>query len=59
MKLGNGKNKYRFKFVYETTNRKTYKNVYADNVEEAEKLFAEYYKDCLDVRILNIEEVEE
>lgn len=54
MKLGNGKNKYKFKFIYEMTNRVTIKNVYADNIEEAKKLFEEYYKDCLDVRILNI-----
>lgn len=54
MKLGNGKNKYKFKLIYEITNRVTIKYVYADNIEEAKKLFSEYYKDCLDVRILNI-----
>ena len=54
MKLGNGKNKYKFKLIYEITNRITIKNVYADNIQEAKKLFEEYYKDCLDVRILNI-----
>ncbi len=58
MKLGTGKIKYKFKFIYEITNRVTIKNVYADNIEEAKKLFEEYYKDCLDVRILDISEVE-
>ena len=55
MKLGTGKNKYKFKFIYELTNRVTVKNVYADNIEDAKKLFEEYYKDYLDVRILKIE----
>lgn len=58
MKLGTGEIKYKFKFIYEITNRVTIKNVYADNIEEAKKLFEEYYKDCLDVRILDISEVE-
>ena len=58
MKLGTGKIKYKFKFIYEITNRITIKNVYANNIEEAKKLFEEYYKDCLDVRILDISEVE-
>ena len=31
MKLGTGKNKYKFKLIYEITNRVTIKNVYADN----------------------------
>ncbi len=57
MKLGTGKIKYKFKFKYEITDRTTIKNVYADSLEEAKELFAEYYKDCLDVRILSIEEV--
>ena len=58
MKLGTGKNKYKFKFKYELTNRTTVKNVYADGLEEAINLFEEYYKDCLDVRILEIDKVE-
>lgn len=58
MKLGTGKNKYKFKFIYEMTNRTTIKNVYADTIEEAKKLFEEYYKDCLDVRILSITKLE-
>ena len=57
MKLGTGKNKYKFKIIYELTNRVTIKNVYADNIEEALDLFEEYYKDYLDVRILKIEEL--
>lgn len=57
MKLGTGKNKYKFKIIYELTNRVTIKNVYADNIEEALNLFDEYYKDYLDVRILKIEEL--
>ena len=57
MKLGTGKNKYKFKFKYEITDRTTIKNVYADSLEEAKELFAGYYKECLDVRILSIERV--
>ena len=53
-KLGNGNIKYQILFIYELTNRKSYKFVYANSEEEAIKLFNEEYKDCLDVRILRI-----
>lgn len=54
MKLGNGNIKYQILFIYELTNKKSYKFVYANSYEEALKLFQEYYKDVEDVRILRI-----
>ena len=54
MKLGNGKIKFKFKFVYELTGRVAIKYVYANSLEEAKVLFSEKYSDCLDVRILDI-----
>ena len=59
MKLGNGKIKFKFKFIYELTNRTAIKYVYADSLEEAKALFSEKYSDCLDVRILDIFIMEE
>lgn len=56
MKLGSGKIKYRIKFVYEITNHVTIKYVYANNREEALKLFEKEYEGALDVRILDIKE---
>jgi hypothetical protein len=44
MKLGNGKNKYVYKFQYKDTGRITIKNVYADDKYEAMKLFLNEYK---------------
>lgn len=57
MKLGTGKNKYRVKLMYIETERVTIKNVYADNEEEAMKLFKEHYKN-FNIQILEIKEVE-
>lgn len=54
MKLGNGNIKFKIKFVYELTNRVSIKYVYANTKEEALKLFGEEYKECKDVRILDI-----
>lgn len=54
MKLGNGKIKYKIKFVYEITNHVTFKYVYADSKKEALKLFEKEYEDVKDVRILDI-----
>ena len=53
MKLGTGKNKYRVKLMYIETERVTIKNVYADNEEEAMKLFKEHYKN-FNIQILEI-----
>ena len=57
MKLGTGKNKYRIKLMYIERERITNKNVYADNEEEAMKLFKEHYKN-FNIKILEIKEVE-
>ncbi len=54
MKLGNGKIKFKFKFVYKLTGRVAIKYVYADTLEEAKALFSKEYSDCLDVKILDI-----
>lgn len=54
MKLGNGNIKYQIKFIYELTNKKSYKFVYANSCEEALKLFEKEYSECKDVRILSI-----
>lgn len=58
MKLGTGNNKYKIKFKYIETGRISIKNVYADNIEEAKRLFAEKYKD-LNIEVLKIELLEE
>lgn len=44
MKLGNGKYKFKFKFINKETNRTSIKYVYADNFFKALDLFNEYYK---------------
>ena len=54
MKLGNGKIKFKFKFVYELTGRVAIKYVYADTLEEAKELFESEYAAFKDVRILDI-----
>ena len=58
MKLGTGNNKYKIKFKYKENSRIAIKNVYADNIEEAKRLFAEKYKD-LNIEVLKIELLEE
>lgn len=58
MKLGTGNNKYKIKFKYKENSRIAIKNVYADNIEEAKRLFTEKYKD-LDIEVLKIELLEE
>lgn len=58
MKLGIGNNKYKIKFKNLETGRVSIKNVYADNIEEAKRLFAEKYKN-LDIAVLKIELLEE
>lgn len=55
MKLGNGKIKYKFSYVYKNTNIKANKNVYADNKEEAIELFNEYIKNY-EVKDVKVEE---
>ena len=55
MKLGNGSNKYKIKFKFIETERIAIKNVYADTLEEAKKLFKEEYKNYK-VKIEAIEE---
>ena len=55
MKLGKGSNKYKIKFKYIETGRIAIKNVYADSLEEAQKLFKEEYKNYK-VKIEKIEE---
>ena len=58
MKLGTGNNKYKIKFKYKENSRIAIKNVYADSLEEAKRLFKEKYKD-LDIEVLKIELLEE
>lgn len=60
MKFGTGigNKKYKFKFEYKNTKRITAKNIKADNLEQARKLFTEIYKDY-NVEILEISEVKE
>lgn len=55
MKLGNGKNKYKIKLKYIETGRITIKNVYADNLMEARKLFNKEYQDY-QIEIIEIKE---
>lgn len=56
MKLGYGKNKYKIKFKYIETERTTIKNVYADSIEEAKRLFDNEYEDYK-IEIINIEQL--
>lgn len=58
MKLGTGNYKYKIKYKYKENGRIAIKNVYADNIEEAKRLFAEKYKN-LDIEVLKIELLEE
>ena len=44
MKLGNGKNKYTIKFKYSKTGQIAIKNVYADDLMEAIRLFNKEYQ---------------
>ena len=58
MKLGNGNNKYKIKFKYKETGRIAIKNVYADNLEEAKRLFNEKHINY-NVEIIVTEKLEE
>lgn len=58
MKLGTGNNKYKIKFKYIETGRISIKNVYADNIEEAKRLFNEKYINY-NVEIIATEKLEE
>ena len=58
MKLGTGNNKYKIKFKYIETGRISIKNVYADNIEEAKRLFNKEYE-SFEVGVLKIELMEE
>ena len=58
MKLGTGNNKYKIKFKYIETGRISIKNVYADNIEEAKRLFNKEYE-SFEVEVLKIELMEE
>lgn len=58
MKLGTGNNKYKIKFKYIETGRISIKNVYADNIEEAKRLFNEKYMNY-NVEIIATEKLEE
>lgn len=58
MKLGNGNNKYKIKFKNLETGRVSIKNVYADNLEEAKRLFNEKYINY-NVEIIVTEKLEE
>ena len=58
MKLGTGNNKYKIKFKYKENSRIAIKNVYADNIEEAKRLFNEEYEN-FDIGVLKIELLEE
>lgn len=55
MKLGKGNKIYKFKFKYIETGRIAIKNVYAETIEEAKKLFDEEYKNYK-IEKINIEE---
>lgn len=54
MKLGTGNNKYKIKFKYKENSRIAIKNVYADNIEEAKRLFNKEYEN-FDIEVLKIE----
>ena len=58
MKLGTGSNKYKIKFKNLETGRVSIKNVYADNIEEAKRLFNKEYEN-FDIEVLKIELLEE
>lgn len=58
MKLGTGNNKYKIKFKYKENSRIAIKNVYADNIEEAKRLFNEKYMNY-NVEIIATEKLEE
>ena len=58
MKLGTGNNKYKIKFKYKENSRIAIKNVYADNIEEAKRLFNKEYEN-FDIEVLKIELLEE
>ena len=58
MKLGTGSNKYKIKFKNLETGRVSIKNVYADNIEEAKRLFNKEYE-SFEVEVLKIELMEE
>ena len=58
MKLGTGNNKYKIKFKNLETGRVSIKNVYADNIEEAKRLFNEKYINY-NVEIIATEKLEE
>ena len=58
MKLGTGNNKYKIKFKYKENSRITIKNVYADNIEEAKRLFNKEYEN-FDIEVLKIELLED
>lgn len=55
---GIGNKKYKFKFEFKNNKRITVKNIKANNLEQARKLFNAIYKDY-NVEILEISEVEE
>lgn len=58
MKLGTGNNKYKIKFKYKENSRIAIKNVYADNIEEAKRLFNKEYE-SFEVEVLKIELLED
>lgn len=58
MKLGTGNNKYKIKFKYKENSRIAIKNVYADNIEEAKRLFNKEYEK-FDIEVLKIELLED
>lgn len=58
MKSGTGSNKYKIKFKNLETGRVSIKNVYADNIEEAKRLFNKEYE-SFEVEVLKIELMEE
>lgn len=58
MKLGTGNNKYKIKFKYKENSRIAIKNVYADDIEEAKRLFNKEYE-SFEVEVLKIELLEE
>lgn len=58
MKLGTGNYKYKIKFKNLETGRVSIKNVYADNLEEAKRLFNKEYEN-FDIGVLKIELLED